>query len=340
MNPKENDNIRDEYKKNYEDKQQQWKVEDINQGNLEKLEKEKKKETKFFLNQIRRRPRFAQIFVDQYSLRDENVNKNIIEISKYLGRNLYEKKNMNLKIDKFLEELEKNNQLKGSNPIDDEDSLNKEQILLQQMVLKNFEDEQDEENYSKLGIKEKEEILPLLGEVREEKTREQEIKENFEMFKKFKNDVINKETKLKNQNKTQFKNEIVNYLEHSATKKKYNELNHLNNNDYIYNENNFHSNQNSSSRNKSNYSPGIISKKSSQKNLKSAEAQFNLKDSIPYLPNINEFSKNINSNSDMNSKISSQRLSNKTSNNLENEQKFGEQGRINYKNANKIFIYL
>ena len=95
----------------FEAKQEQFNEEDVQQGNMEKLEKEKKKETKLFLNQIRRRPRFAQIFVDQYSLRDENVNKNIIEINKHLGRNLYEKKNMNLKIERYLED----NQATGKN---------------------------------------------------------------------------------------------------------------------------------------------------------------------------------------------------------------------------------
>ena len=79
---KDSDLVKDEYKKNYDNKQEQWNEEDVQQGNMEKLEKEKKKETKLFLNQIKRRPRFAQIFVDQYSLRDENVNKNIIEINK------------------------------------------------------------------------------------------------------------------------------------------------------------------------------------------------------------------------------------------------------------------
>lgn len=199
-------------------KQNQWKMEDVQQGNLEKLEKEKKKETKLFLNQIRKRPRFAQIFVDQYSLRDENTNKNIIEISKFLGRNLYEKKNLNSKIEKYLNELEKNNQIKEENSIQDEDSLNKEQILLQEMMLRNLalEDEEEKE-YEKLGINEKQEIFNLVREGRKEKTKEEILHEDFGMFQTFKHDVIKKETMYKSLGKTQFKNQILNYSEYSGT---------------------------------------------------------------------------------------------------------------------------
>ena len=199
-------------------KQNQWKMEDIQQGNLEKLEKEKKKETKLFLNQIRKRPRFAQIFVDQYSLRDENVNKNIVEISRYLGRNLYEKKNLNTKIEKYLNELEKNNLVKEENSVQNEDSLNKEQILLQEMMLRNLAlDDEDEKEYEKLGVNEKQEILNLVHEGRKEKSKEEVLQGDFNMFQTFKQDVIKKETMYKSLGKSQFKNQIQNYTEYSGT---------------------------------------------------------------------------------------------------------------------------
>jgi hypothetical protein len=199
--------IKDEYKKNYDNKQEQWNEEDVQQGNMERLEKEKKKETKLFLNQIKRRPRFAQIFVDQYSLRDENVNKNIIEINKHLGRNLYEKKNMNLKIDKYLDVIDNNDKIKDEEELDEENSFDKENLFLQQMMLKKLEFDEDEDNvYDKLGIKEKEQILELVNKGKIEKNKEEIYKENFEMFQNFKQNVIKKEKILKEMSKTQFKN--------------------------------------------------------------------------------------------------------------------------------------
>jgi len=204
---KDSDLVKDEYKKNYDNKQEQWNEEDVQQGNMEKLEKEKKKETKLFLNQIKRRPRFAQIFVDQYSLRDENVNKNIIEINKHLGRNLYEKKNMNLKIDKYLDQINNNDKVKEEDEYDEENSFDKEQLVLQQMMLKNLEFEEDADNtYDRIGIKEKEQILELVKRGRIEKNKDEIFKEDFELFQDFKQHVIKKEKIIKEMNKTQFKN--------------------------------------------------------------------------------------------------------------------------------------
>jgi hypothetical protein len=203
--------IKDEYKKNYDNKQEQWNEEDVQQGNMERLEKEKKKETKLFLNQIKRRPRFAQIFVDQYSLRDENVNKNIIEINKHLGRNLYEKKNMNLKIDKYLDVIDNDNKINDEDELEEENSFEKENLFLQQMMLKKLEFEEESDNiYDKLGIKEKEQILKLVNKGRIEKNKEEIYKENFEMFQNFKQHVIKKEKIIKEMSKTQYKNPYTN----------------------------------------------------------------------------------------------------------------------------------
>ena len=169
------------------------------------MEKEKKKETKQFLNQIKRRPRFAQIFVDQYSLRDENVNKNIIEINKHLGRNLYEKKNMNLKIDKYLDLMD-NEKIKEEEDFDEENSFDKEQLLLQQMMLKNLEFEEEEDGtYDKIGTLEKEQILSLVNKGRVEKDKDEAFKEDFELFQDFKQHVIKKEKAIKEMN-SQFRN--------------------------------------------------------------------------------------------------------------------------------------
>ncbi len=211
-------------------KQNQWKVEDVQQGNLEKLEKEKKKETKLFLNQIRKRPRFAQIFVDQYSLRDENVNKNIIEISKYLGRNLYDKKNLNMKIEKYLEEIDKKTNIMEENSFEDENSLNKDQILIHDIIMKNLAAEVDEdEEYHKMGKNEKEEIINLVKSGRKEKGQEEAFNEDFKMFQTFKQDVIKKEKINKSLGKTQFKNQIMEYDKYSGTK-----INSANNNGIHY----------------------------------------------------------------------------------------------------------
>jgi len=151
-------------------------------------------------------------------LRDENVNKNIIEITKFLGRNLYEKKNLNTKIDKYLNEIEKKNLIKEENSIQEEDSLTKEQILLQETMLRNLAlDAEGDKEYERLGVNEKQEILNLVREGRKEKTKQETLQEDLSMFETFKHDVIQKETMYKSLCKTQFKNQILHYSDYSGT---------------------------------------------------------------------------------------------------------------------------
>jgi hypothetical protein len=188
-------------KEKYNNKQVQWKIEDIQQENLEKLEKERRKETKMFLNQIKKRPRFAQQFIDQYSQRDNKINHQIMDINKILGKQFYDKKKLNRKIDEFIYELERREmeeeeeKLKSSiHEIPPESQTANHEIrkLLQK---KNLLDEQEEQQEVEFGKRENEIIYQLVNDGREkEKSPTERKMEIFQEFQKFKNKVIKMES--------------------------------------------------------------------------------------------------------------------------------------------------
>jgi hypothetical protein len=181
-------------KEKYTNKQVQWKIEDIQQENLEKLEKERRKETKMFLNQIKKRPRFAQQFIDHYSQRDNKVNHHILDINKILGKQFYDKKKLNRKIDEFIydldrKELEQTEKLKSSPREPPSNSANHEikKLLQKKNLLDDHEDDLDVE----FGKRENEIIFALVNDGREkEKSPHEKKYEVFQDFQKFKDKVI------------------------------------------------------------------------------------------------------------------------------------------------------
>lgn len=186
--------LKDEFKKNYDAKQNQWRMEDIQQETIEKMEKERRKETKMFLNQIKKRPRFTQLYVDDYSKREENTNKNIVELNKMLGKQLYDKKRLNKKIDEFLYNIEKMNEnepKEKSNLKDEEESKSRIEVL--NKLIRNLNEEKDEEYPFKFGERENEIVISLVKENRfNEKSPDQKKIDEYKLFQEFKDKVINK----------------------------------------------------------------------------------------------------------------------------------------------------
>lgn len=126
---------------------------------------------------------------------------------------------MNLKIEKFIDEIDKKNFIKEAESIDNDDSLNKDQLIVHELIMRNLDNEQIEE-YNKLGTKEKEEILAVVKLGRKEKSKEEILKENIELFEKFKKEVLNKEKIYKSQKKTEFKNQIIGYSDYTGHKER------------------------------------------------------------------------------------------------------------------------
>ena len=106
--------LSDEYKNLYEAKKDQWKEDDKKIEVEEAVEKERKKDNKRILQQIRKRNRYANLYVDPYSVRNEEVNKNIIELNKELGKNILDKKKLNRRIDDFIDKIDGYNGYNGS----------------------------------------------------------------------------------------------------------------------------------------------------------------------------------------------------------------------------------
>lgn len=187
-------------KEKYNNKQVQWKIEDIQQENMEKLEKERRKETKMFLNQIKKRPRFAQQFIDQYSQRDNKINNQILDINKLLGKQFYDKKKLNRKIDDFIydferremeEEEEKLRNSVQEIPPESQTANHEIKKLLQK---KNLLDEQEQQTEVEFGKRENEIIYQLVNDGREKEKSPSERKvEIFQEFQKFKSKVIKRE---------------------------------------------------------------------------------------------------------------------------------------------------
>jgi hypothetical protein len=114
---------------------------------------------------------------------------------------------MNLKIERYLDVIENDDKIKEDDEHEGENSYDKEQEALQQIMLKNLEFEEDmDKNYDKIGVNEKEQVLQLVKKGRMEKKKEEIFQENFELFQDFKQYVIKKERLIKDMNKTQFKN--------------------------------------------------------------------------------------------------------------------------------------
>ena len=73
---------------------------------MQKREGENKESRRIFLKEIAKVPRTAQIFIDNYSLRDDETNRNIVELNRLLKLQNMDKTNINKKIYDFLVDLE------------------------------------------------------------------------------------------------------------------------------------------------------------------------------------------------------------------------------------------
>lgn len=192
--PSGKNEVYEEYNKKYEEKKPKWEMEDIQQQNLEKLEKERRKDTKAFLSKIKKRPRYTQQFVDQYSIRDENINKNIMDLNKFLGKQSYDKKKLNKKIDDFFLEMEKKTleEKEKLNKIEEEKEVVSPNEEIIQIMKKKLVSEDDVN--VKFGEKENEIVLALVNSTKvNEMSAEEKMKENYKDFLHFKDKVIKRE---------------------------------------------------------------------------------------------------------------------------------------------------
>lgn len=90
------------YERNYDKLKLEWNREDYRVQNEERLEKERKKEKKKFINSVKRNPRFSNIYTDEYSLRDRIVNDSIVEFNQGLGKGVYDKRRLNRKLNEYI----------------------------------------------------------------------------------------------------------------------------------------------------------------------------------------------------------------------------------------------
>jgi len=183
-------NIKDkrykQYKDNYEKKKEDFRVKDEIEENMKKREAENKEARRTFLKEISKVPRVAQIYIDNYSLRDEETNKNIVELNRLLKKQNMDKNKVNQKIDEFLLELEerKKNHLDEIDRIPyikQEDDTN---LIREQMRKNLLQEELDEEDNILVNKK-------ILAKVPID-INNQTVNENFNVFKQFKERILDK----------------------------------------------------------------------------------------------------------------------------------------------------
>jgi hypothetical protein len=183
-------NIKDkrykQYKDNYEKKKEEFRVKDEIEENMKKREAENKEARRSFFKEISKVPRVAQIYIDNYSLRDEETNKNIVELNRLLKKQNMDKNKVNQKIDEFLLELEerKKNHLDEIDRISyikQEDDTN---LIREQMRKNLLQEELDEEDNILVNKK-------ILAKVPID-INNQTVNENFNVFKQFKERILDK----------------------------------------------------------------------------------------------------------------------------------------------------
>lgn len=201
-------NIKDkryrQFKDNYEKKKDEFRVKDEIEETMKKREAENKEARRTFFKEISKVPRVAQIFIDNYSLRDEETNKNIVELNRLLKKQNLDKNKVNQKIDEFLMELEerKRSHLEEIDRIPNfklEDDTN----LIREQMKKNLEGESVEEDNILINKK-------VLTKVPID-INNQTVNENFNIFKQFKDRILDKKQeeiyKLKPMTAGEFLNE-------------------------------------------------------------------------------------------------------------------------------------
>jgi hypothetical protein len=205
---KEKKDFKNSLKENYRAKQVQWEVDNYQNDDTEKLDRERRKETKMFLKQVKKRPRFAQEYVDGYSMRDPTVNQNIIQLNKILGKKFYDKKKLNRKVDDFLNNIFKSSPENEENSLFNSIKSNKDEDL-KKKIRENLKIDQEENIHIEFGNKENEIVLALVNSA--QKTGVQFFKEernDYDDFLKFREKVISneKEKELEEHNKLKSEN--------------------------------------------------------------------------------------------------------------------------------------
>lgn len=202
----DDDAIKKEYIDNYDKKKKMWMADDIKRAKEELDEKLKRRENKKIIQEIKKRSRYANLFVDQYSLREERVNKNILDLNHELGKNVYDKKKLNKKIDEFILNLEKTNE-------EEIGSANKSKLSNKAKTHNNFfpmgkaksKEEKYKELVSKLDLSPSEyEQYELFLDNQKEFDLEEESDDknnrnnlsNFEKFLEYKDRIVSKDKRI------------------------------------------------------------------------------------------------------------------------------------------------
>jgi hypothetical protein len=161
-----------------------------------RLEKERKKDNKMFMNQIKRRPRAVQLFIDQYSVREQKLNKHIIELNNDLNKQTMDKKKLNKKVEEFInniynEKVENDEIEQELSPIK---NISDERQKLIEKMIKNMENETDENKDYILNLNEYEVNLKKGTYNNSNNLNDEENKlKNLALFKEFKEKIISKE---------------------------------------------------------------------------------------------------------------------------------------------------
>ena len=155
---------------------------------MQKRDGENKESRRKFLKEIAKVPRTAQIFIDNYSLRDDETNRNIVELNRILKKQNNNKTKVNEKIDQFLIDLEE----RKKNKLEDIDGINEGKFEcddtnnIRIQIKKNLENQPENEldNFI-LDDKKTFNKLPI-------DMSNQTVTENYNVFKQFKDRILDK----------------------------------------------------------------------------------------------------------------------------------------------------
>ena len=96
-------NLADDFRRIFENKKDKWKEEDKEIEDYHKIEQLKLIDTNNYLKTVKSIKRKNQMYIDDYSRRDNSTNNKIQEFNKLLGtRTFYNKKNMNIQLQRFI----------------------------------------------------------------------------------------------------------------------------------------------------------------------------------------------------------------------------------------------
>ena len=96
-------NLADDFRRIFENKKDKWKEEDKEIEDYHKIEQLKLIDTNNYLKTVKSINRKNKMYIDDYSRRDNSTNNKIQEFNKLLGtRTFYNKKNMNIQLQRFI----------------------------------------------------------------------------------------------------------------------------------------------------------------------------------------------------------------------------------------------